>query len=291
MFVEKWIGVPGNGIRGGGSAVAVGGRRSVMRTIVTGAAGFIGSTLVDRLLEDGHQVVGIDNLSTGVLANLESALHRNTPGRSRFTFVQADVQAPELTDIVAGSNPDVIFHLAAQVDVSVSVAKPQLDARNNVLGTINVCEAARRAGVRRIVYAANSGSRHGVPASLPMDEVSELNPPSPHEAGKLAGQLYVAAYARMYGMTAVCLGLSKVYGPRQDPHGEGGLIGVLGSAVITGRPTTTYGVGSPAHDYVFVGDVVDAFVRAGLAPDEVAVTYQLATWCQITVESTELIGV
>ena len=123
-----------------------------MRTLVTGAAGFIGSTLVDRLLEEGHQVTGVDNLSAGPpVANLKSARRHNRPGR--FTFVAADVRHPELSDIVAGSNPDVVFHLAAQIDVRRSVEDPQHDARNNVLGTINLLEASRRARDPRIVYA------------------------------------------------------------------------------------------------------------------------------------------
>ncbi|MBV9320467.1 MAG: GDP-mannose 4,6-dehydratase, partial [Mycobacterium sp.] len=137
-----------------------------MRTLVTGAAGFIGSTLVDRLLEEGHQVTGVDNLSAGSPAtNLESAHRQKGPGR--FTFVAADVRHPELSDIIAGSNPDVVFHLAAQVDVRRSVNDPQYDARNNVLGTINLLEASRRAGVPRIVYAASGGSRYGAPAIVP----------------------------------------------------------------------------------------------------------------------------
>src|SRR5271166_2224118 len=129
-----------------------------MRTLVTGAAGFIGSTLVDRLLQEGHQVTGVDNLSAGAPAtNLESA-HRHN-GRESFTFVAVDVRHPELSDVVAGSNPDVVFHLAAQVDARKSVDDPQHDARNNVLGTINLLDASRRARVPRIVYAASGGSR------------------------------------------------------------------------------------------------------------------------------------
>src|SRR6478735_7644496 len=143
-----------------------------MRILVTGAAGFIGSTLVDRLLTDGHQVVGIDNLSTGVVTNLEHAFRYSALSPGRFTFLRADIQAPELTGIVAGTNPDVIFHLAAQVDLRASVSDPRFDARTNVLGTINLCEASRQAGVERIVYAA-SGSRYGAPTRLPVDESAQ----------------------------------------------------------------------------------------------------------------------
>src|ERR1700736_5446991 len=171
-----------------------------MRTLVTGAAGFIGSSLVDRLLAEGHQVVGIDNLSTGVAANLDDALRCNGLNPARFTFVRADIQAPELTDIIAGTNPDVIFHLAAQVDLRASVSDPEFDARSNVLGTINLCEASRRLGVQRIVYAASGGSRYGAPTCLPVGESTHVDPLSPYAVAKLAGELYLRAYARMYGM-------------------------------------------------------------------------------------------
>lgn len=259
------------------------GRWGVMRALVTGAAGFIGSTVVDRLLDADYQVVGIDNLSTGSITNLDKAFQSNTRRCRRFTFVQADVQAPELAGIVTGSNPDVIFHLAAQVDVRVSVADPQFDARSNVLGTINVCEASRRAGVRRIVYAASGGSRYGEPAVLPVDEGTEVGPLSPYGVAKLAGELYLAAYARMYDMAPVCLGLSNVYGPRQNPHGEAGVVAIFGSAMVAGRPVTIYGDGTASRDYVYVDDVAAAFVRAGQASDNVTGTYNIGTGEQTTV--------
>jgi UDP-glucose 4-epimerase len=147
---------------------------------VTGAAGFIGSTLVDRLLAEGHRVVGIDNLSTGAAANLDSARRYTAASPDRLTFVRVDTQAPELGDIVAGTNPDVIFHLAAHPDLPVSASDPQFDARGNVLGTINLCEAARRAGVARIVYAGSGESRDGAPARLPTGDSSRFDPPTPH---------------------------------------------------------------------------------------------------------------
>ena len=254
-----------------------------MRALVTGAAGFIGSTLVDRLLHEGHQVVGIDNLSTGVLANLDDARRRYRLDRRRFTFVQTDIQAPELKDIVAGSNPDVIFHLAAQVNLRASVTDPQFDARTNVLGTINVLEAARHAVVRRIVYAASGGSRYGAPDSLPADETVRTDPISPYAVAKLAGELYLRAYAEMYGISPVCLALANVYGPRQNPHGEAGVITVFGRAMITDSFATVFGDGTAARDYVYVDDVVDAFVRAAHAPHSAVGTYNIGTGRQTTV--------
>jgi UDP-glucose 4-epimerase len=248
-----------------------------VRALVTGAAGFIGSTLVDRLLDDGHQVVGIDNFCKGIAANLERAYGCNGQHPRRFTLVKADIQAPELIDIVAGANPHVIFHLAAHVDLCASVSDPQFDARSNVLGTINLCEASRRAGVRRIVYAASGASRYGAQASLPVDESNHVDPLTPHAVGKLAGEMYLRAYAEMYGLAPICLALANVYGPRQTPHGAAGVIAVLGSAMVTGRPFAVYRDGASAHDYVYVDDVVDAFVRAGCAPLETTGTYNVGT--------------
>lgn len=254
-----------------------------MRTLVTGAAGFIGSTLVDRLLADGHQVVGVDNLSRGVAANLENARHRNASAPGRFTFVKADIRAPELTDIVAGANPDTVFHLAAQVDLRASVGDPQFDAGINVLGTINVCEATRRAGVSRIVYAASGGSRYGAPNQLPVAESAPLGPLSPYAVAKLAGELYLRAYTGMYGIETICLALANVYGPRQNPLGEAGVVAVFGSAIIAGRPVTVFGDGTAARDYVYVDDVVDAFVRAGQLRGTAGGTYNIGTGLQTTV--------
>jgi UDP-glucose 4-epimerase len=248
-----------------------------MRALVTGAAGFIGSTLVDRLLADGHQVVGIDNFCTGMAGNLEHAYSYDGQCRRQFTLVNADIQAPELIDIVAGTNPHVIFHLAAQVDPCKSVSDPQFDARSNVLGTINLCEASRQTEVRRIVYAASGASRYGAQACLAVDEGEHVDPLSPHAVGKLAGEMYLRAYAEMYGLAPICLALSNVYGPRQNPRGAAGAIAVLGGAMVTGRPFSVYRDGAAAHDYVYVDDVVDAFVRAGCTPLETTGTYYVGT--------------
>lgn len=248
-----------------------------MRYLVTGAAGFIGSTLVDRLLVEGHKVVGIDNFVNGLTANLDQALRYNRLRPGQFTFLKADIQGPELAGIVEGSHPDVVCHLAAQVDLRASVSDPQFDARTNVLGTINILEASRRAGVQRFVYAASGGSRYGAPASLPVNETAELNPLSPYAAAKVAGEMYIRAYAGMYGIAPICLGLANVYGPRQNPHGEAGVIAVFGSRMISGRPVTIYGDGTATRDYIYVDDVVDAFVRAGAAPLTTVGTYNIGT--------------
>jgi UDP-glucose 4-epimerase len=253
-----------------------------MRTVVTGAAGFIGSNLVDRLLADGHRVLGLDNLSTGDMVNLEHARGWQGGG-GRFTFIRADVQAPELVDIIAGTNPDVVFHLAAQVDVRRSVRDPIYDARHNVLGTINLLEACRRGDVRKIVSAASGGARYGAPAVLPVTETTGVDPLSPYAAAKVASELYLGAYAGMYGLAPISLALANVYGPRQNPHGEAGVVAVFGSAVITGRPTTIYGDGTATRDYVYVDDVVDAFVRAALAPTIITGTFNIGTGRQTSV--------
>jgi len=255
----------------------------MVRSLVTGAAGFIGSNLVDRLLAEGHQVVGIDNLSTGHIDNLAQGLRFDRMSPGRFTFQRVDILAPELKDIVVGSNPDIIFHLAAQIDVRASVRDPLFDARNNVLGTINLCEAGRQAGVRRIVYAASGGSRYGAPTCLPVDEGTPANPLSPYAVAKFAGELYLRAYAGMYGIAPICLALANVYGPGQSIRGEAGVIAMFGSAMAEGRTVTVYGDGTAARDYVYVDDVVDAFVRAGDVPLSVTGTYNIGTGRQTTV--------
>ncbi|MEZ0051101.1 UDP-glucose 4-epimerase [Mycobacterium sp. MAA66] len=254
-----------------------------MRTLVTGAAGFIGSNLVDRLLAEGHDVVGVDNLSTGTTANLEAALAGKARAAAGFTFIPVDVQAPEMSGIVMGVSPDVIFHLAAHVDLRASVSDPQFDARSNILGTINLCEAARQAGVRRIVYAASGGSRYGTPSRLPVDENHSLTPQSPYAVAKLAGELYLGAYAGMYGLAPICLALSNVYGPRQNPRGEAGVIAVFGGAMVAGDGVTVYGDGSASRDYVYVDDVVEAFVCAAAAPLSVTGTFNIGTGMQTSV--------
>ena len=228
-----------------------------MRALVTGAAGFIGSTLVDRLLGDGHSVVGIDDLSTGRLANLESAR-----GAAGFEFVQADIVTADLMALLADTGPEVVFHLAAQIDVRRSVTDPEFDATVNVLGTVRLAEAARRAGVRKVVHTSSGGSIYGVPIDYPTDESAPPDPESPYAAGKLAGEVYLNTFRHLYGMDCSHIAPANVYGPRQDPHGEAGVVAIFVRAMLAGEPTRVFGDGSNTRDYVFVDDVVDAFVRA-----------------------------
>ena len=228
-----------------------------MRTLVTGAAGFIGSTLVDRLLADGHTVVGVDNLSSGRLDNLVHAT-RNP----RFEFVKADIVDADLIGLLADGRPESVFHLAAQIDVRHSVSDPEFDASVNVVGTIRLAEAARRAGVRKIVHTSSGGSVYGVPPSYPTSEATPTDPASPYAAGKLAGEIYLNTFRHLYGLECSHIAPSNVYGPRQDPHGEAGVVAIFIRALLSGKPTKIFGDGSDTRDYVFVGDVVDAFVKA-----------------------------
>jgi UDP-glucose 4-epimerase len=228
-----------------------------MRMLVTGAAGFIGSNLVDRLLADGHEVAGVDDLSRGKPANLETARESD-----RFTWVEQDVTSPAFAETVAEVSPEVIHHLAAQIDVRISVADPLLDARLNVLGTIAVCEAAHRAGTRKVIHTSSGGSIYGSPASLPVSEAAGFDPESPYAAGKAAGEIYLGTYRHLYGTDWTALALGNVYGPRQDPHGEAGVVAIFATAMLGRRPTKIFGDGTSTRDYVHVDDVVDAFSRA-----------------------------
>jgi UDP-glucose 4-epimerase len=228
-----------------------------VRALVTGGAGFIGSTLVDRLLSDGHDVAVVDDLSRDSLANLAAAQETG-----RLTVHRLDINDPALPDVVAGVAPEVVFHLAAQIDVRHSVAEPRDDARRNVIGTIAVAEAARLAGARKVVFASSGGSIYGTPEDLPVDETVAINPKSPYGAGKVAGEIYLNTYRELYGLDCTHLALANVYGPRQDPHGEAGVIAIFAGALLTGRPTKVFGDGGNTRDYVYVGDVVAAFVAA-----------------------------
>lgn len=227
-----------------------------MRVLVTGAAGFIGSHLVDRLLALGHTVTGLDDLSTGTLDNLADA--RRVGG---LTFSRLDITSGDLPALVARAAPDVVCHLAAQMDVRKSVADPLADSRTNVLGTVNVLEACVRAGVPHVVFTSSGGTVYGEPAALPVTERAGLAPASPYGAAKVAGETYLDAYRRLHGLTGTVLRLGNVYGPRQDPHGEAGVVAIFATALLAGRTARIFGDGSSRRDYVHAADVVDALVR------------------------------
>src|SRR5882762_1130670 len=204
-------------------------RSSDVRVLVTGGAGFIGSTLVDRLLAEGCDVDAIDDLSTGSLSNLADARSHRT---RRFSFHRLDVCTPQLTDLIAHRRPEVVFHLAAQLDVRVSVARPAYDAQVNILGSLNVIEAALAAGARKVVFAGSGGTLYGVPETLPVQERHPQRPMSPYGVAKKAVGDYLHYYREVRGLEYSVLALANVYGPRQDPHGEAGVVAIFAQKLL-----------------------------------------------------------
>ncbi len=228
-----------------------------MRALVTGGSGFIGSHLADALVARGDEVHVVDDLSTGRRVNLTGAL------ASGAHLHVADVaEAGNVAAVLAATRPEVVFHLAAQVDVRRSVADPAFDARVNVTGTVAVLEAARLAGTRRVVLASTSAV-YGDPGTFPIAEDTPPAPLSAYGAGKLAAEGYLAAFGRLYGLSTLSLRPATVYGPRQDTPGEAGVVAIFCGARAAGRSATIFGDGRQTRDYVYVGDVVSAFLAAG----------------------------
>ena len=230
-----------------------------MQALVTGGAGFIGSTLVDRLLAEDWRVDVIDDLSSGSLANLTMA--RTLPDR-RFSFHRLDVASPAVADLITHRKPDVIFHLAAQMDVRVSVARPVFDATTNVIGSLNVFEGAVAAGVKKIVFAGSGGTLYGSPDKIPTKETAAHHPESPYGVAKKAVGDYLYYYRAQRGLEYTVLALANVYGPRQNPHGEAGVVAIFSNKFLDGERPVIFGDGAQTRDFVYVDDVVDAFVRA-----------------------------
>lgn len=232
-----------------------------MRTLVTGGAGFIGSTLVDRLLAEGHEVDVVDSLWTGSPANLADA---RASGDDRLRFHHLDIREAATADLIAERAPEVVFHLAAQADVRVSVARPLFDAEVNVLGSLQVIEGARRAGSRKVVVASSGGTIYGepAPADLPVRETHPQRPVSPYGVAKKVVDDYLFAYRALHGLDFTALALANVYGPRQDPNGEAGVVAIFAGRLLAGAPCIVFGDGEQTRDFVYVDDVVDAFVRA-----------------------------
>jgi UDP-glucose 4-epimerase len=232
-----------------------------MRALVTGGAGFIGSTLVDRLLAEGHAVDVVDDLSSGSLTNLAEA---RASRDHEITFHQIDIRDAGVTDLIARRRPEVVFHLAAQADVRVSVARPVFDAEVNILGSLHILEGARQAGSRKVVFASSGGTIYGEPApgDLPVKESHQQHPISPYGVAKKVVTDYLVAYRELHSLEFTSLALANVYGPRQDPHGEAGVVAIFAGLLLDGAPCTVYGDGEQTRDFVYVDDVVDAFVRA-----------------------------
>jgi len=232
-----------------------------MRALVTGGAGFIGSNLVDRLLAEGHAVEVIDNLSSGKLANLSDA---RADRDHEFSFHQMDICDPTVADLIERRAPDVVFHLAAQIDVRVSVTDPALDARINVLGTLHVLEGARRAGSDKVVFASSGGTIYGDVdgEDLPVTEAHPQHPVAPYGVSKKVATDYLHAYRELHQLEYTSLALANVYGPRQDPHGEAGVVAIFCGKLLDGDRPRIFGDGLQTRDYVYVDDVADAFVRA-----------------------------
>lgn len=244
-----------------------------MRALVTGGAGFIGSTLVDRLLDEGHSVTVVDDLSRGRRENLAGAERAG----ERFEFCELDLTSPEIADVVERVRPEVVFHLAAQIDVRQSVTDPVHDAEVNVVGTVRLAEACRKAGVRRLVFTSSGGSIYGPVTELPVSEQRAVDPMSPYAAGKVAGEIYLEMFASLYGLEWAAIAPANVYGPRQDPHGEAGVVAIFAQRLLAGEPTRVFDGGGNTRDYVFVDDVVDAFVRAGTVPGAAGMRFNIGT--------------
>lgn len=220
--------------------------------LVTGGAGFIGSHVADGYLAAGYDVTVLDNLSSG----------RREYVPARATFVEADVGSPEARGLLTSGGFTVLNHHAAQMDVRVSVRDPEFDARENILGLLNLLEGVRAGGVRRVVFASSGGVVYGESADPPHPESAPKLPMSPYGVSKLSSELYLAAYTQLHGLEVVSLRYANVYGPRQSPHGEAGVVAIFGNRLREGEPLTIYGDGKQTRDYVFVGDVVRANLAA-----------------------------
>ncbi len=232
-----------------------------MQALVTGGAGFIGSTLVDRLLAEGHAVDVVDDLSSGSLANLaEARADRN----HELKVHQVDIRDPAVIELIGRRRPEVVFHLAAQADVRVSVARPVFDAEVNIVGSLNVLEGARVGGTRKVVFASSGGTIYGepAPADLPVKEAHPQQPLSPYGVAKRVVTDYLHVYRELHSIEFTSLAMANIYGPRQDPHGEAGVVAIFAGLLIEGKSCTVFGDGKQTRDFVYVDDAVDAFVRA-----------------------------
>ena len=229
------------------------------RAVVTGGAGFIGSHVVDALIGKGYEVLVIDDLSTGNMENLAKVLKLST---ASITVLKKSICDPEARKSVIEFRPSVVFHLAAQMNVRKSVEEPGFDATSNVVGTVEMLEAARIAKAEDFIFASTGGAIYGEQDTFPADEKHAIRPKSQYGAGKRAGELYLELYGRDYGIRTVAMRFANVYGPRQNPKGEAGVVAIFAKRLINHLPLTVNGAGTQTRDFVYVTDVVDACMLA-----------------------------
>ena len=223
-----------------------------MKILVTGGAGFIGSHVADAFIEQGHEVVIVDNLSMGRMENVNP----------QAKFVNMNIQNPQIAELFENEGFDVVNHHAAQMDVRLSVADPIFDAQNNIFGTINLLQAAQKNGVKKIIFISSGGAIYGEQDYFPADEEHPTRPLSPYGITKLTGEKYVQFYQHVYNLNFVILRYANVYGPRQNPKGEAGVVAIFSSRMLTGGQPVINGDGLQTRDYVFVRDVVNANLKA-----------------------------
>ena len=223
-----------------------------MKVLVTGGAGFIGSHVVDGYVAQGHTVAIVDNLSTGSRDFLNP----------KATFYEADIRRPELSHVFEAERPEVVSHLAAQIDVRRSVEDPAYDADVNILGSINVLQNCMKHGVRKFIFASTGGAIYGEPETLPVSEEYWPKPVCHYGAAKYSVEHYVDLYRHLYNLDYTILRFTNVYGPRQNPHGEAGVCSILIGLMLAGKQPTLYGFGEPLRDYIYVGDVARAAALA-----------------------------
>ncbi len=244
-----------------------------MRILVTGGAGFIGSHIVDALIDRGHRVTVLDNLSSGQEANLNR----------RAKFIKGDItNQKKLESVFKRVEPEAIFHLAAQINVRASVENPILDAECNIIGSLRLIDMAAKAGVKKFIFSSTGGAMFGDDANYPATEKEPMTPLSPYGLAKAGVEEYLRFYHRVHGLPSVILRYSNVYGPRQNPHGEAGVIAVFTSAMLEGRNPTINGDGEQTRDYVYVGDVVKANLAA-LDAELTEGTFHIGTGKETTV--------
>ncbi|HEY5649425.1 MAG TPA: NAD-dependent epimerase/dehydratase family protein [Nitrospiria bacterium] len=223
-----------------------------MKVLITGGAGFIGSHLADRFIQEGHSVVVVDNLATGKKKNLNP----------QAEFYKVDILSPKLEKVIRKERPDLISHHAAQMDVRRSVADPLFDAQVNILGFLNVLENAVRYSTRKVIFASSGGAVYGEQETFPATESHPVQPVSPYGISKLAGEKYLHYYQKAAGISYVALRYANVYGPRQDPFGEAGVVAIFSQKTLLNEQPVIYGNGKQTRDYVFVEDVVEAHMAA-----------------------------